>query len=164
MTARWWDEPPRPAKQEGRRPPAPDFRRKPTRPPFPRWTISIVAYGIKLASSAVVFFVVGMVGLFTAPVLGLAGAQITEKSFMAGAFLVIVAIEVFTLALQVRYIVRQGAERAVTACLVADLATLGIGELAGVAGIPALGRTILGTVIVISVVALLIRPPAARFR
>lgn len=163
MTSRWWDEPPRPSKPTGRRAPAPDFRRRPTRPPFPRWSNSTVSYGIKFASSAVILFVVGMVGLFAAPVLGLAGADVTERSLTAGVLLVIVAAEVLGLALQVRYLVRQGAERAVTACLTAEVASVVIGEVAGVARIPALGLTILGAVIAISVVALLIRPPARRF-
>jgi len=113
-------------------------------------------------TSAVIFFIVGMVGLLTVPALGLAGAEITEASFMAGGIIVMVVIRLFSLAVQARYIVRQGAQRAVVACLTAEAATLIVGGLADFAGFPALATTITGAVVGITLVALMIKPAASR--
>ena len=81
---------------------------------------------------------------------------------MTGGILVIVAVEVFSIAVQVRYIVRQGAERAVLACLTAAVATQIVGTVAGFAGLPSLALTSVGAVIGIGVVALMIRPARPR--
>lgn len=164
MTARWWDEPPRPSRQQGRRRPAPDFGRPPPGPSFPRWSISAVAYGIQFVTSAVLLFVVGVVGLLSAPVLGLAGADISEGSVKASVILVIVVIDLVSLAFQVRYVAQQGAERAVLACLTAAVTTQVVGTLAGFAGLPSLALSVGGAVLGITVVALMIRPAQVRAR
>lgn len=146
----------------GRRPPAPDFRRTPTRRPFHRWSIAAVAYGIQTAAFSGVFFVVALVFLLLAPLIGLAGADISEGSFLAAGIVVIIAIRLFSLTLQVRYIARNGAEQAVLACLTALVAAMIVGSLAGLLGVPSIGLTVVAVVVEISVAALLIRPVQSR--
>ena len=162
MTARWWDEPPRPSKQQGRRPPAPDFGRPPPRPSFPRWSISAVAYGVQAAACSGILFVVFLAFLLIAPVLGLAGADISEGSLLAVGILVLVVVRIFGLTLQVRYLVRHGAAQAVSACLTAAVAAAIVCGLAGLAGLPDPGVLLVGVVLEITMVALMIRPAPSR--
>lgn len=117
---------------------------------------------MQAAACTGILFVVLMALLLAAPVLGLAGADLSEGSILAVVILVYVAVRIFGLTIQVRHLVRHGAAQAVSACLSAAVTAAIVGGLAGFAGMPDLGVVLIGVVLEITIVALMITPAQSR--